>query len=38
MIELFRIEVPEIAEEVLEIEAAARDQARAKIAETNDNV
>ncbi|MCX8958529.1 transcription termination factor NusA [Erwinia psidii] len=38
LIELFRIEVPEIAEEVLEIKAAARDPgSRAKIAvKTND--
>ncbi|KEA64914.1 Transcription termination protein NusA [Marinobacterium lacunae] len=38
LIELFRIEVPEIAEEVIEIRAAARDPgARAKIAvKTND--
>lgn len=37
LIELFRIEVPEIGEEVLEIKAAARDPARAKIAvKTND--
>lgn len=38
LIELFRIEVPEIAEEVIEIKAAARDPgARAKIAvKTND--
>ena len=38
LIELFSIEVPEIAEEVIEIRAAARDQgARAKIAvKTND--
>mgnify|MGYP001761593284 FL=1 len=38
LIELFRIEVPEIAEEVLEIKAAARDAgSRAKIAvKTND--
>lgn len=38
LIELFRIEVPEIAEEMIEIRAASRDQgARAKIAvKTND--
>ncbi|MRT18601.1 transcription termination/antitermination protein NusA, partial [Vitellibacter sp. q18] len=38
LIELFRIEVPEIAEEVIEIKAAARDPgSRAKIAvKTND--
>ncbi|STU56184.1 transcription termination protein NusA [Klebsiella pneumoniae subsp. ozaenae] len=38
LIELFRIEVPEIGEEVLEIKAAARDPgSRAKIAvKTND--
>jgi len=38
MVELFRIEVPEIAEEVIEIKAAARDPgSRAKIAvKTND--
>ncbi|VEA31642.1 L factor [Salmonella enterica subsp. enterica] len=38
LIELFRIEVPEIGEEVIEIKAAARDPgSRAKIAvKTND--
>ena len=38
LVELFRLEVPEIAEETLEIKAAARDPgARAKIAvKTND--